>query len=96
MRPQITPSAREQFLAAIAYILRENPQAAHVFRKRAGRTLRRLGQLPQSGRHIPEFPDLPYREVVVPPYRFFYRTEGKTVWVVGVWHDARLPEEPSE
>jgi hypothetical protein len=32
--------------------------------------------------HIPEFPDLPYREVVIPPYRFFYRAEAKVVWIV--------------
>ena len=43
---------------------------------------------------IPEFPELPYREVVVPPYRFFYRTEGKTVWIVAVWHGAQLADEP--
>ena len=96
MKPQFTPSAREHFLAVIAYILRENPPAARAFRKRAERALRRLGRFPQSGRLIPEFPDLPYREVMVPPYRFFYRTEGKTVWVVGVWHGAQLPQEPSE
>jgi plasmid stabilization system protein ParE len=96
VKPQFTPSAREQFLAVIPYILRENPPAAHAFRRRAGRALRRLGRLPQSGRLIPEFPDLPYREVVVPPYRFFYRTEAETVWLVGVWHGAQLPEEPSE
>ncbi len=95
MRLQFTPAAREHFLAVVAYIVRENPTAARAFRKRAERKLRRLVRLPMSGRLIPEFPDLPYREVVVPPYRFFYRVEGRTIWVVGVWHGARLPEEPS-
>ena len=49
---------------------------------------------PESGRSIPEFPDLPHREVIVRPYRFFYRVVGKTVWVVAVWHGAQLPASP--
>jgi toxin ParE1/3/4 len=96
VRLQFTPAAREHFLAVIAYMLRENPPAARSFRKKAERILRRLVRFPQSGRFLPEFPDLPYREVVVPPYRFFYRVEGRTVWVVGIWHGAQVPKEPSE
>jgi hypothetical protein len=26
--------------------------------------------------------------VIVTPSRFFYRIDGKTVWIVAVWHDA--------
>jgi plasmid stabilization system protein ParE len=55
-----------------------------------------LERFPDSGRKLPEFPDLPHREVVVPPYRFFYRVHGRTVWVVAVWHGAREVQEPSE
>src|SRR2546426_5990347 len=54
----------------------------------------RLARYPKSGRLIPEFPDLPYREVTVSPYRFFYRAEGKTIWVVAVCHGAPIPDEP--
>ena len=43
---------------------------------------------------VPEFPDLPYREVIVRPYRFFYRVNDPVVWVVAVWHGAQLPEDP--
>jgi plasmid stabilization system protein ParE len=38
---------------------------------------------------IPEFPELPHREVIVSPYRFFYRVEGKTVWIVTVFQGAQ-------
>jgi toxin ParE1/3/4 len=91
---RFTPSARAQFFAALAYIRRENPTAAGQFRRRAERVLGRLQQFPDSGRIIPEFPELPYREVIVVPYRFFYRCETDIVWIVGVWHGAQLPEEP--
>ena len=94
MRVRFTPSARRQFLGALQYVRRESPLAATRLRARAERGLRRLGPHPYSGRRIPEFPELPHREVIVAPYRFFYRVEGKVVWVVAVWHGAQLPEAP--
>lgn len=96
MRVRFTPTGRAQFLAAITYIRHENPWAAVHFRQRAEEALRRLEQFPESGRVVPEFPELPYREVVVSPYRFFYRIKETTVWVVAVWHGAQLPTEPQE
>jgi len=93
---RFTPSARTQFLAAIAYIYRENPAAAVAFRHKAEKILSRLKKFPHSGRILPEFPDLPFREVIIAPYRFFYRIKGKVVWIVAVWHGAQSPEEPHE
>lgn len=95
MKIRFTPTARTQFLSAIAYIRRDKPSSATRFRQRAEKSLERLIKFPESGRHIPEFPELPYREVIVPPYRFFYRIEGDIVWIVAVWHGAQLPDEPT-
>ena len=94
MKVRFTPTGRSQFLGALSYIQRENPQAAVEVRRRAEKVLRRLERFPTSGRVIPEFPELPYREVIVAPYRFFYRVEGRIVWVVAVWHGAQLPDLP--
>ncbi len=94
MQLRFTPSGRAQFLAAVAYIRADDPAAAQRFRDRTEQVLRRLERFPQSGRVIPEFPDLPHREVIVAPYRFFYRVPAKTVWVVAVWHSAQLPQKP--
>jgi plasmid stabilization system protein ParE len=80
---------------AIAYIRRDKSSAATRFRRRAESTLKRLLDHPKSGRKIPEFPDLPHREVIVPPYRFFYRVESDIVWIIAVWHGAQIPDEPS-
>ena len=96
MKLRFTPSGRTQFLQVLSYLLQDNPPAALQFRKKSERALRRLTRFPQSGRLIPEFPDLPFREVVVPPYRFFYRCEDGIIWVVACWHGARLPKEPME
>ncbi len=96
MKVRFTPSGRTQFLAVIAYIYRENPTAAVAFRNKAEKVLSRLQKYPQSGRALPEFPDLPFREVIVAPYRFFYRIKGRIIWIVAVWHGAQLPEEQLE
>ena len=94
MRVRFTPSAKEQLLSAVDFIAEDNPTAALRFHGRALRVLRRLRMFPNSGRRLPEFPHSPHREIVVPPYRFFYRVEASTVWVVAVWHGARIPREP--
>lgn len=94
MKVRFTPTGRRQFLAAIAYVHRENPLAARKLRDKSEKSLSRLVKFPESGRKIPEFPDLPYREVVAPPYRFFYRVEKSTVWVVACWRDSQLVKEP--
>ena len=93
---RLTPPAKAQLLAAVAYINADRPAAARDFRKRVDGALRRLIEFPESGRVIPEFSGLGFREVLVGPYRLFYRVQGNVVWVVGVWHDAQLPDEPSE
>ena len=94
MKVLFTPTARRQFLSALNYIRRDNPSAAVNFRKKAERVIRRLVDFPDSGRTIPEFPNIPFREVIVRPYRFFYRVEGNKVWIVSVWHGAQLPNPP--
>ncbi|HJW75796.1 MAG TPA: type II toxin-antitoxin system RelE/ParE family toxin [Thermoleophilia bacterium] len=91
-----TPAARAQFLAALAYIRVDNPDAAATLRRRAEAALSRLRDYPESGHVLPEFPELPFREVVVSPYRFFYRVKGDAVWMVAVWHSAQPPDEPHE
>jgi len=93
-RVLFTPAARAQFLAALAYIAADDPAAARALRERAEESLSRLSDFPESGRVLPEFPDLPFREVVVLSYRFFYRVKDDAVWVAAAWHSAQLPGEP--
>ena len=94
MKVRFTPTARAQFLSALAYIRRDKPSAAIDFRQHFETVLRRLEDFPESGRIIPEFPELPFREVIIPPYRFFYKIKGDGVWIVAVWHGAQLPTQP--
>ena len=94
MKVLFTPTGRRQFLEAVAYIYRDNPSAAVNFREKAEKVISRLEQYAESGRIIPELSDLPFREVIVRPYRFFYKVKGEAVWIIAVWHSAQLPVEP--
>ena len=94
MKVLFTPTGTRQFIEAIAYIYRDNPSAAVDFRRKAEKALSRLRKFSESGRLIPEFSDLPFREIIVRPYRFFYKIKDEIVWIIAVWHSAQLPEEP--
>lgn len=95
MKVKFTPSARTQFLSALSYIRKDKHSAAIHLRNRAEKILRRLGDFPESGRTIPELSELPYREVIISPYRFFYKIKDDAVWIVAVWHGAQLPKDPA-
>ncbi len=95
-RVEFTQPAQSQFLSALAYIKADRPSAAGDFRDRAAKVLANLTKFPDSGRMIPEFPNLVFREVLVDSYRFFYKPVGDVIWVVGAWHDAQIPDEPSD
>ncbi len=87
---------RAQFLAALDYVSADNPAAALALRQKAVAALSRLADFPESGHSLPEFPELPFREIIVAPYRFFYRVRADAVWIVAVWHGAQLPDEPDD
>ena len=96
LRVRLTRPARAQFPAAFAYIHADRPPAARAFRHRVNAVLARLADFPDSGRVVPELPDLQFREVTVDPYRFFCRVKGGTVWVVAAWLGAHIPDAPAE
>lgn len=94
MKIKFTPSARGQFLETIEYITEENPLGAQRLRARVEKELKRLTTFPSAGRKIPEFPELPHREIVVDPYRVFYRVVDDVVWVVAFWRTSQVPRTP--
>jgi len=50
----------------------------------------RLPAFPQSGRKLPEFPEFPHREVLVPPCRVVYRVEERIVLILYVTRSERV------
>lgn len=93
---RFTPAADAEFLAVVAHIGADSPSAAVAFKDKAFHALSRLGTFPESGRAVPEYPALPFREVIVAPYRFFYQVRVDAVWIVAVWHGAQLVNPPKK
>lgn len=81
-------------LEAIAdYIALDKPDAATRYVHQVFAAVERLMRLPKSGAQAPEIPHMPYRQVVVPPCRIFYRLEGKDVLIVFVMRGAQRLRE---
>lgn len=72
------------------YIALDNPMAASRLVVKTFDRVERLRKFPNSGRRPPELHGTPYREVVVPPCRVFYRVERETVYILHVMRAERL------
>ena len=72
------------------YIALDNPLAASNYVQTVLERVERLTTYPNSGKRPAELPRTPYREVVVPPCRIFYRVEKSTVIILHVMRSERL------
>ena len=80
-----------QDLDSIAdYIALENPTAAHQLVRRVFEAVEMLKKFPRMGSSPSELHGLPYRQLVVPPCRVFYRAEAKAVYIVHVLRGEQL------
>lgn len=100
MQIRFSPLATTRYDELLAYLREQNPLAAERMMADVDRALRRLRQFPLSGPPVREFPQLPLRQFLVQPYRFFYRVDSarKLIWIVEMWHgaqDIRAPELPA-
>jgi len=80
-----TPAAQGDLKSVATYLFQESPQAAakmvHTVRLKAALLFR----FPQRGRFIPELahvPGLNFRELVLNPWRLFYRVKENRVEVL--------------
>jgi len=80
-----------QELDAIAdYIALDKPEAAHQLVQRVFAAVGRLRRFPQMGSLPAELRGLPYRQLMVPPCRVFYRIEKKAVYIVHILRGEQL------
>jgi len=77
------PALRD--LESIAeYIALDKPDAAQRYVKRVFAVVERLQLFSQSGSIPPELSNLPYRQLVIPPCRIFYRHDEQDIFIVFV------------
>jgi toxin ParE1/3/4 len=80
-----------QDLDAIAdYIALDKPTAARQLVRQVFAAVGRLQEFPRTGSFPPELRGLPYRQLVVPPCRIFYRIEKKVVYIVHILRGEQL------
>ena len=85
-----TEPALSDLEAVADYIALDNPAAACRLVERVFENVERLERFPRSGKRPPELPRSPYRELVVPPCRVFYRAEDDAVFLLHVMRAERL------
>ncbi len=78
------------------YIAHDSRQYARHHIEKIYQSVERLRHSPESGRHIPEFPHLPHREIIVDNYRVIYRyaADRGMVLITTIVHGRRLLIEP--
>jgi len=72
------------------YIALDNPPAAKRYVQKVFSAVERLKRYPNSGKRPEELPSTPYRELVVPPCRVFYRAEEDAVFILHIMRSERL------
>ena len=73
-----------------AYIALDNKPAAMRYVRKVFSAVARLKRYPNSGRRPEELPSTPYRELIVPPCRVFYRVKEDAVFILHVMRSERL------
>jgi toxin ParE1/3/4 len=78
-------------LDAIAdYIALDNPAAARQLVQQVVAAVERLQKFPRMGSFPVELSGLPYRQLIIPPCRIFYRVEKKGIHIVHVLRGEQL------
>jgi len=90
-RVRWTQRARDDLQEVYDFIARDSFRSAELLVDHIISSTERLSPFPQSGRVLPEFPTLPYREIIVSSYRVIYRHDAERdhVWIVAVMHGRR-------
>ena len=86
MKVLLTDSGRWQLRIAVETIHRQDRGRARQFRADIESLLTAPDEIDRRGTPLPEFADLPFREVRIDAYRFFFLAEGDTLWLAGVWN----------
>ncbi|MEE9368195.1 MAG: type II toxin-antitoxin system RelE/ParE family toxin [Pontiella sp.] len=72
------------------YIALDDPSAASNYVQKVFDRTEHLTVYPNSGKRPTELPRTPYREIVIPPCRIFYRVENDTAYILHVMRSERL------
>lgn len=89
MEIRFNAATADAYALVVDYLAAHNPAAAERFVSDVDTALARLQRFPALGAPVAAPRPVPLRQFLVPPYRFFYRVEQDTLWVVALWHEAQ-------
>ena len=72
------------------YISLDKPTAANRFVQRVFQRVEQLASHPKSGSIPNELNGTPYRHLVIPPVRIFYREQDDTVFIIYIMRGERF------
>lgn len=74
------------------FIARDSHSYAQIQIEKIQNNVPKLSEFPFMGRHVPEFPRLSYREIIVGNYRVIYRVDENQsrIFIMSVVHGRRL------
>lgn len=80
------------------FIARDSKRYAQIQVEDIQNAVSKLNRFPMMGHYLPEFPHLPYREILVGNYRVLYRfkKEKKQILAMSIVHGRRLLKGPLE
>lgn len=90
MKVYWTDRAKRRLKLIEEYIAQDAPEVAQRTVHRILARSRQIGELPQSGRKVPEFDHPEIREVLQRPYRIIYRVRSDRIDVLAVMHYRQL------
>ncbi len=90
-----TTRARKDLRDIYEFIARDSSRYAQIQIENIQNAVSNLASFPLMGHKVPEFPHLPYREILIGNYRVLYRfdKEKSRVIVMSVVHGRRLLKE---
>jgi toxin ParE1/3/4 len=84
-----TEPALDDLDAIAGYIAFDKPGAAKRLMQRVFARVEQLAVFPQSGGKPQDLSGTPYRQLVIPPLRVFYRVDAGKVYIVYVMRSER-------
>jgi toxin ParE1/3/4 len=83
-------NARNNLKEIVLYLKKYSLEAPLILIKDLKKKIYRLETHPDSGRHLPEFPDLPFREIIIGNYRMIYEHRKNNIEILTIIHAKRL------
>jgi toxin ParE1/3/4 len=90
-----TPQSQKDLCEIRNFIARNAPITATAFIKRLRLSVSRLREFPETGQIVRETGNPIIREVLYGPYRIIYRIDTDRIFILAVFHSARLLDDTS-